>query len=176
MSDKKRVVITGAGIVSPIGIGRDEFWNGIAAGKSGVSKIDLLSGSALPGHVAGECKDFTDASAKKQYLTAQRKSIKVMCREIQLGVASAHLALANSELDIATIDHERLGVDFGANQMFSTPARVSSGAMKTRNSTSTAGATKVWLEWSHCGCSSTCRTCQPATSEFMPTREAPTIR
>lgn len=130
MSDKKRVVITGAGIVSPIGIGRDEFWDGIAAGKSGVSKIDLLSGSALPGHVAGECKEFTDASAKKQYLTAQRKSIKVMCREIQLGVASAHLALANSELDIAAIDHERLGVDFGANQMFSTPDVLSEGVFR----------------------------------------------
>ena len=130
MSDKKRVVITGAGIVSPIGIGRDEFWDGIAAGKSGVSKIDLLSGSALPGHVAGECKDFTDTSAKKQYLTAQRKSIKVMCREIQLGVASAHLALANSELDIAAIDHERLGVDFGANQMFSTPDVLSEGVFR----------------------------------------------
>ncbi len=130
MSDKKRVVITGAGIVSPIGIGRDEFWDGIAAGKSGVSKIDLLSGSALPGHVAGECKEFTDSSAKKQYLTAQRKSIKVMCREIQLGVASAHLALANSELDIAAIDHERLGVDFGANQMFSTPDVLSEGVFR----------------------------------------------
>ena len=130
MSDTKRVVITGAGVISPIGIGRDEFWDGIAARKSGVSKIELLSGSALPGHVAGECKEFTDTSAKKQYLTAQRKSIKVMCREIQLGVASAHLALANSELDIASIDHERLGVDFGANQMFSTPDVLSEGVFR----------------------------------------------
>ena len=130
MSDTKRVVITGAGIISPIGIGRDEFWDGIAARKSGVSKIELMSGSALPGHVAGECKEFTDTTAKKQYLTAQRKSIKVMCREIQLGVASAHLALANSELDIAAINHERLGVDFGANQMFSTPDVLSEGVFR----------------------------------------------
>lgn len=130
MSETKRVVVTGAGIISPIGIGRDEFWDGISGMKSGVSKIELLSGSALPGHVAGECKGFTDTAAKKQYLTAQRKSIKVMCREIQLGVASAHLALANSDLDMEAIDHERLGVDFGANQMFSTPDVLSEGVFR----------------------------------------------
>ncbi|NQV24460.1 MAG: beta-ketoacyl-[acyl-carrier-protein] synthase family protein [Rhodopirellula sp.] len=130
MSEAKRVVVTGAGIISPIGIGRDEFWNGIATQKSGVSKIELLEASALPGHVAGEVKDFTEKTAKKEYLQAQRKSIKVMCREIQLGVASAHLALANSELDIAAINHERLGVDFGANQMFSTPDVLSEGVFR----------------------------------------------
>ena len=130
MSEAKRVVVTGAGIISPIGIGRDEFWNGISAQKSGVSKIDLLAGSALPGHVAGEVKDFTDKSAKKEYLKAQRKSIKVMCREIQMGVASAHLALANSGLDMESINHERLGVDFGANQMFSTPDVLSEGVFQ----------------------------------------------
>lgn len=133
MSEAKRVVVTGAGIISPIGIGRDEFWDGISGMKSGVSKIELLSGSALPGHVAGECKGFTDTSAKKQYLRAQRKSIKVMCREIQLGVASAHLALANSDLDMDAIDHERLGVDFGANQMFSTPDVLSEGVFRCGN-------------------------------------------
>ena len=63
MSEAKRVVVTGAGIISPIGIGRDKFWNGISAQTAGISKIDLLSGSALPGHVAGEVKDFTDKAA-----------------------------------------------------------------------------------------------------------------
>jgi 3-oxoacyl-[acyl-carrier-protein] synthase II len=130
MSETKRVVVTGAGIISPIGIGRDEFWDGISTLKSGVSKIELMSASALPGHVAGECKGFTDSAAKKEYLTAQRKSIKVMCREIQLGVASAHLALANSDLDMAAVDHERLGVEFGANQMFSTPDVLSEGVFR----------------------------------------------
>lgn len=127
---QKTVVVTGAGIVSPIGIGRDQFRDGIESQTSGVSKIDLLEGSALPGHVAGECKEFTDKIAKKQYLKAQRKSIKVMCREIQLGVASAHLALADSELDMDAINHERLGVDFGANQMFSTPDVLSEGVFQ----------------------------------------------
>lgn len=126
-TNRKRVVITGAGIISPIGIGREEFWNGISNQTPGVSKIELLGGSALPGHVAGEVKDFTDSAARKQYLKAQRKSIKVMCREIQMGVASAHLALTNSALDMEAINPERLGVDFGANQMFSTPDVLSMG-------------------------------------------------
>ncbi|MDA1162216.1 MAG: beta-ketoacyl-[acyl-carrier-protein] synthase family protein [Planctomycetota bacterium] len=129
-TDQKRVVITGAGIISPIGIGRDEFWNGISAQTPGISKIELLSASALPGHVAGECKEFTDEAARKEYLKAQRKSVKVMCREIQLGVASAHLALTNSELDMSALNPERLGVDFGANQMFSTPDVLSEGVFR----------------------------------------------
>lgn len=129
-TDQKKVVVTGAGIISPIGIGRDEFWDGISTQASGISKIDLLEGSALPGHVAGECKAFTEKAAKKEYLKAQRKSIKVMCREIQMGVASAHLSLANSELDMDSINHERLGVDFGANQMFSTPDVLSEGVFR----------------------------------------------
>ena len=129
-TETKRVVITGAGVISPIGIGRDAFWEGIAAQTSGISKIELLSGSALPGHVAGEVKEFTDSAAKKQYLKAQRKSIKIMCREIQLGVASAHLALANCGVDMDAINHDRLGVDFGANQMFSTPDVLSEGAFR----------------------------------------------
>ena len=123
MSDSKRVVITGVGIISPIGIGSDAFWESVAAQKSGISKVELLAASALPMNVAGEVKDFTEESAKKEYLKEQRKSLKVMCREIQLGVASAHLALANCKVDLSAVNHERLGVEFGANQMFS-PAPV----------------------------------------------------
>lgn len=123
MSDSKRVVITGVGIFSPIGIGTDAFWESIVAQKSGISKVELLAASALPMNVAGEVKEFTEESAKKEYLKEQRKSLKVMCREIQLGVASAHLALANCKLDLSAVNHERLGVEFGANQMFS-PAPV----------------------------------------------------
>jgi 3-oxoacyl-[acyl-carrier-protein] synthase II len=123
MSDSKRVAFTGVGIISPIGIGMDAYWESVAAQKSGISKVELLEASALPMNVAAEVKDFTDANAKKEYLKKQRKSLKVMCREIQLGVASAHLALADCDLDLESIDHERLGVEFGANQMFS-PAPV----------------------------------------------------
>jgi len=109
------------GIVSPIGIGVEAFWESLAAGKSGIAKVDLLSSIAAPDSIAGEVKDFTVSTAKKLYLKQQRKSIKIMCREIQMGVASASLALANSVLNLDEMDHDRLGIGFGANLMFSPP-------------------------------------------------------
>ncbi len=118
---ERSVVITGFGIVSPLGIGVEPFWNHLAEGRSGIAHVDLLSGTALPQNVAGEVKEFTEKTAKKQYLKPQRKWVKVMCREIQHGVASALLAVEHSGLDLAAIDHERFGVDFGANLMFSPP-------------------------------------------------------
>lgn len=118
---ERSVVITGLGIVSPLGIGVEPFWSHLAEGRSGIAPVDMLAATALPKNVAGEVKDFTDETAKKQYLKPARKWIKVMCREIQLGVASALLAFDQSGLDINAIDHERFGVDFGANLMFSPP-------------------------------------------------------
>ena len=71
--------------------------------------------------VGGEVVDFTDESARKIYLKEQRKNLKAMCREIQLGVASALMALKDSKIDPEKIEHERLGVEFGANLMLSSP-------------------------------------------------------
>jgi 3-oxoacyl-[acyl-carrier-protein] synthase II len=103
----RRVVITGVGVVSPLGIGYETFGKNLLEGRSGISRIESV--------------DFTETTAKNNYLKNQRKSIKVMCREIQFGVASASLAIENSGLDLEAIDHERFGVEFGANLMFSPP-------------------------------------------------------
>ena len=120
-SPPREVVITGIGIVSPIGIGVDTFWKSLSAGHSGIRHGLLFPGFAAPDGVGGEVLDFTDESARKVYLKEQRKNLKAMCREIQLGVASALLALRHSEVDLDRIDHERLGVEFGANLMLSPP-------------------------------------------------------
>lgn len=129
-TELRRVVISGAGIISPIGIGRDNFWNGIAEQKSGLTKVDRLAGTALPHNIAGEVKNFDEKTARKEYFASkdQKKSIKIMCREIQLGVASANLAITDGQLDLEAIDHTRLGVEFGANQMFSPPEVLAPGA------------------------------------------------
>ncbi len=117
----RRVVISGVGILSPIGTGRDTYWESLSAKQPGIGVVERLA-TALPGNVGGEVKAwFDDGTARKGLLKPQRKSVKVMCREIQLGVGSANLAIDNSGLDLTAIDHERLGVEFGANQMFSPP-------------------------------------------------------
>jgi 3-oxoacyl-[acyl-carrier-protein] synthase II len=118
----KRVVITGVGIVSPLGIGFDVFSANLLAGKSSISQLESVPYSGAPHNVGAEIKDFNETTAKNEYLKKQRKSIKVMCREIQFGVASATLAIEESGLDLGAIDHDRFGVDFGANLMFSPPS------------------------------------------------------
>jgi 3-oxoacyl-[acyl-carrier-protein] synthase II len=126
----KRVVITGAGILSPIGTGVDDFWSAIFEQKSGIDRVDFVSDTALPSNVAAEAKGITDKSARDFLTKPQKKSKKVMCREILLGVISANLCIDQSGLDVETpdaIDHERLGIEFGANQMFSPPVVLAEG-------------------------------------------------
>ncbi|MGE3314630.1 MAG: beta-ketoacyl synthase [Planctomycetaceae bacterium] len=125
----RRVVITGLGVVSPIGIGVERFWESLSSGKSGIGPLSVNPAMAAPHNVGAEVRDFTDATAKSDYLKSQRRSIKVMCREIQLGVTSASLALSNSALDPETVDHERFGIDFGANLMFTPPELLKDACM-----------------------------------------------
>lgn len=117
----REVVITGIGIVSPLGIGVDAFWDNLNAGRSGVHHCKLFPVTASPDAIGGEVTDFTEESARKNYLKDQRKNIKAMCREIQMGVASAGMALKHAGVDLDSINHERLGVEFGANLMLSAP-------------------------------------------------------
>ncbi|HLQ46785.1 MAG TPA: beta-ketoacyl synthase N-terminal-like domain-containing protein, partial [Planctomycetaceae bacterium] len=124
----KRVVITGLGIVSPLGIGLESFEAALTAGRSGIAPISLLSYSAIPGSVGGEVKELTDETAKAKWLKSQRRNLKVMSRDIQLGVSSAILALEQAGLNTEQLDHERVGVEFGSNQMFSPPENLSDGA------------------------------------------------
>ncbi|MBM4076210.1 MAG: beta-ketoacyl-[acyl-carrier-protein] synthase family protein, partial [Planctomycetes bacterium] len=125
----RRVVITGMGIFSPIGIGIDPFWKSLSEGKSGVRRAGPGFEFFAPDCVGGIVSDFTEESAKKVFLKDQRKNLKAMCREIQLGVASASQALQNSGLDLNSINHERLGVEFGANLMLSSPEILSESCM-----------------------------------------------
>ena len=107
--------------MSPIGVDLDTFSANLAAGHSGITHTTLFPGCAAPDQAGGQVQEFTDESARKVFLKDHRKNLKAMCREIQLGVASAMQALANSKLDLNAINHERLGVEFGANLMLSAP-------------------------------------------------------
>ena len=120
-ANSRDVVISGIGVASPLGIGLDALWDGLSKGRSGITVTSMFPGFASPEQIGGVVQDFTDESARKVYLKDHRKNLKAMCREIQLGVCSAMLALQHSQIDLKTINHERLGVEFGANLMLSAP-------------------------------------------------------
>src|SRR6267143_3674480 len=89
----RRAVITGLGIVSPIGLDRTTYWDALTSGRSGIRAIAGFDVSALPTRIAGEVLGF---DAKKYIDKKERKSLKIMSRSIQFAVAAAQLALDDS--------------------------------------------------------------------------------
>ena len=105
---KKRVVITGVGAVSPIGIGKDEFWTNLVNGKSGVGKITRFDPTEYSTQIAGEVKDFDPT----QFI--DKKEAKRMDRTTQFAVAAAKMAIADAKLDVEKENRERIGVFIGS--------------------------------------------------------------
>jgi len=124
------VVITGIGMMSPIGIGVDAFQAGLAAGQPGFKRTELLDFIGTPDCIGGEVTEFTPSTAKKNYLRPLRKSVKLMCREIQLGVAAALQAAEHAGLGSGDFAPERAGVSFGANLMSNPPQVLAGGVGK----------------------------------------------
>ena len=112
MPPKQEIVITGLGVVSPIGIGKEAFWAALREGRSGIRTVDLPEDPDLAPPIGGAVADFDP----KQYVRP-RKSLKVMSRDIQLGFAAADLACLDAGLREKPIDPERLGVVFGAGMI-----------------------------------------------------------
>lgn len=117
--DQTRTVITGVGVVSPIGIGRDAFWSGLMSGTSGIDYLSAFSTNNLPSCVGAEVKNFDPTL----YLR-DRKFLKVMSRDVQLGVSSANLAMQDGDLNLGDIDPDRLGVVYGAGRMTTSPEEI----------------------------------------------------
>ena len=105
--NRKRVVITGMGVMSPLGKTVDEYWNGLVKGKSGIGKITLCDTKEFPSDIAGEVDDFDPA----QY--ASPKETRRMARFSQMAVAAAATAIENSTLNLSVEDGTRLGVVMG---------------------------------------------------------------
>ena len=108
MNEKRRVVITGLGLVTPIGIGVDASWKAALEGKSGIVPITHFDASSFPVRIAGEVRDFDPG----QYIEA--KEIKKMDRFIHLAMAAATMAVEDSGLKINDENAERVGVVIGA--------------------------------------------------------------
>ncbi len=102
---KRRVVITGIGVISPNGIGKENVWKAMSGGKSGVSLVTEFDVSAFNTKIAAQVKDFDPFKLGLSHDDAMR-----MDRYVQFGVAGANMALADSGLDLRQVDPERVGV------------------------------------------------------------------
>jgi len=105
---RRRVVVTGLGIVSPVGVGLAEAWSNIIAGKSGISRISRFDASAFPAQIAGEVKNF-DVAKWLSPKEARRFDIF-----IHYGLAAAIDALKDSDLDLEREQREQIGVCIGS--------------------------------------------------------------
>jgi len=105
---RKRIVITGIGVVSSIGIGKEAFWESLKSGKSGISSITRFDTSKLSVKIAGEVKDFDP------YRFMDKKLIRRTDRFSQYGIAASKMAVEDASIDLSREDRERVTVFMGA--------------------------------------------------------------
>lgn len=104
---KKRVVITGLGAITPVGIGKDEFWQSLISGVSGIGPITRFDASDYTTQIAGEVKNFEPS----QYI--DKKEAKRMDRFTQFAVAATKMALEDAKIDLDREDRSRIGTYIG---------------------------------------------------------------
>jgi len=131
-ASNRRVVVTGVGVVSPIGTSKESLWSALRSGRSGVGELRLIETQNLPTRYGAEVSDFTghidnfgplDSERKK----AIRKGLKVMCREIQMGVAAAQLAMCDAGLEPGGYDQDRTGIVYGSDYIMTLPEEFMEG-------------------------------------------------
>jgi len=108
MSKRRRVVVTGMGAMTPLGLTLEETWEGLLAGRSGIGPITQFDASELPVRIAGELKGFEP----RQYINF--KEARRMARCSQVAVGTAQEALADAGLALPLADEERVGVLVGS--------------------------------------------------------------
>ncbi len=126
MQPVQRVVITGIGLISPIGCSKEAFWESLCTSRSGVKLLQRLPAGVLPASYGGEVLDFQGKAEEfvpvdKEQTKAIRKQLKLMCRESQMGVAAAQRAMADAGLRPGQFDPQRSGVSFGSDYMLTMP-------------------------------------------------------
>ncbi|KOA19684.1 3-oxoacyl-[acyl-carrier-protein] synthase 2 [Clostridium homopropionicum DSM 5847] len=104
---KRRVVITGMGAVSSLGIGADKLWESIKIGRSGISIIERVDVSDLPTKVGSEVKAFDPMNF------IEKRELRRIDRFAQFALASTEIAVKNSKIDLNKVNKERMGVIIG---------------------------------------------------------------
>ena len=102
-----RVVVTGMGIISPLGIGVDTFWDGLKTGRSGIDKITAFDTTGFTTQIAGEVRDFVAEDHM------DKKLVKRSDRVIHFAVGASNLAVQQAGLDLDSVDRDRTGVVIG---------------------------------------------------------------
>ncbi|MFC2167117.1 beta-ketoacyl-ACP synthase II [Acidobacteriota bacterium] len=103
-----RVVVTGAGVVTPVGIGIDEFWEGLKAGQNGVAEITHFNSTKFRSHLAAEVKNFHPED------WIDERSVKHMDRFAQFAMAASSMAMKDAGLESYPFDGDRVGVIIGS--------------------------------------------------------------
>ncbi len=104
----RRVVITGVGVMSPIGSDKDQYWENLTAGKSGITAVESFDASQYPCQIAGEIKDFDPVRHM------EKREAKKVDRYTQLGVAAGLQAWNDAGLDQLELNKEEIGVLVGS--------------------------------------------------------------
>jgi len=104
----RRVVVTGVGLVSPLGIGTEANWNGLVAGRSGVSMITRFDTTDYPVHIGGEVEGFNPEN------WIEAKEVKKFDLFVHYSLAASHMALENSGFEITDENATRVGVVIGS--------------------------------------------------------------
>jgi 3-oxoacyl-[acyl-carrier-protein] synthase II len=128
----RRVVITGIGLVSPLGNSPEKMWESLSSGTSGVRELKLVPTDAFPMRFGAEARDFTGAiedfgPLDKGMSRNIKKNLKVMCREMQIGIAAAQLALTDCKLPLASVNLDRVGCIYGSDYMLTLPQEFTAG-------------------------------------------------
>jgi 3-oxoacyl-[acyl-carrier-protein] synthase II len=106
---ERRVVITGLGVVSPVGNNKDDFWKSLLAGKSGIKNITVFDTAEYTTHFGGQIEGYDPKLYFRDFKDARRAD-----RFTQLGMGAAKMAVSDSGLDPAQVNPERVGVMVGS--------------------------------------------------------------
>lgn len=105
---RRKVVVTGLGVISPVGTGKEKFWQALREGRSGIKRIEAFDPSDFDSQIAGEVRDFD----VEKFLS--RKEARRMDRFSQFAVCASMMAVEDAGLDVARIDRKLIGVILGS--------------------------------------------------------------
>jgi len=142
----RRAVLTGIGVLSPIGSDLNGFWQALVSGKSGVRPLRGFDTTGLPVNFAGEIQDFDARKFIPKEDKEARKSVKLMARTIQMAVAAAQLAMTDSAIDKQKLDPTRFGIEFGAGLIASELDELGAAAQISSNCQPGAVDLEKWGE------------------------------